>query len=235
MKKKNRILIYPLMLMGVALIFACSCKKDSDDNTPEPSATVTDYDGNVYHTVNIHGQIWMVENLKSTHYNDGSGAEIPNVTDNTWGSLTTPAYCWFDNDVSNKATYGALYNWYVVNTGKLCPSGWHVPSDGEWTTLINNLGGDTTIVGGNLKEAGTVHWTTPNTGANNSSGFTALPGGSHHINGSFILKGKCGWYWSANESSATDVMHPYMVYNTSAITRKPGSKSYGFSVRCIKN
>jgi uncharacterized protein (TIGR02145 family) len=234
MKKRNRILIYPLILMGVALIFAGGCKKDSDD-TPEPSATVTDYDGNVYHTVNIHGQIWMVENLKSTHYNDGSGAEITNVTDNTWGSLTTPAYCWYNNDVSYKTTYGALYNWYAASDSRLAPSGWHVPNKDEWNTLINNLSGDTTIVGGKLKEAGTTHWVSPNTGADNSSGFTALPGGSHYTNGSFYFNGKYGWYWSTTESSATEAWHPYLVYNSSTITRLPGSKSIGFSVRCIKN
>jgi uncharacterized protein (TIGR02145 family) len=235
MKNKHTIFTCLFIITGVLSMLTYSCKKDSEDKTPEPSATVTDYDGNVYHTVNIHGQIWMVENLKSTHYNDGSGAEIPNVTDNTWGSLTTPAYCWYNNDVANKAAYGALYNWYVVNTGKLCPTGWHVPSNDEWETLINNLGGDTATVGGKLKEAGTAHWLTPNTGADNSSGFTALPGGSHYTDGQFYLNRKYGWYWSATESSATEAIHPYLIYNTGAITRTPGSKSIGFSVRCIKN
>ena len=238
MKKKNRILIFPLMLMGVALIFTSSCKKDSNDVTPGPGpgVTVTDYDGNVYHTVNIQGQIWMVENLKSTHYNDGTGAEITNVTDNAaWGSLTIPAYCWYNNEESYKATYGALYNWYAANDSRLPPSGWHVPSIGEWNTLINNLGGDSTVVGGRLKEAGTTHWVSPNTGADNSSGFTALPGGSHYTNGAFYFNGKYGWYWSKTESSATEAWHPYLVYNSSTITRLPGNKSIGFSVRCIKN
>jgi uncharacterized protein (TIGR02145 family) len=236
MKKKNRILIFPLMLMGVALIFTGSCKKDSNNDNPITGETVKDVDGNVYHTVNIHGQIWMVENLKTTHYNDGNNTEIPNITDNSvWGGLITPAYCWYNNDVSYKTTFGALYNWYAVNTGNLCPTGWHVPSDGEWTTLINNLGGDTATAGGRLKETGTAHWVSPNTGADNSSGFTALPGGSHYTNGSFYYNGKYGWYWSSTESTATTAMHPYMVYNSSAITRKPGSKSIGFSVRCIKN
>jgi uncharacterized protein (TIGR02145 family) len=232
MKKIKGNLIYPLIIMGVALIFSGSCKKDDNNN----SNTVTDADGNVYHTVNFHGQTWMVENLKSTHYNDGSGAEIPIGTDNSaWGSLSTPAYCWFDNDAGNKATYGALYNWYAATDSRLCPNGWHVPSNSEWGTLIANLGGDSTIVGGKLKEAGTAHWASPNTGADNSSGFTALPGGSHYTNGSFYFKGKYGWWWSKTESSSTEAWHPYLVYNTSAITRVPGNKSLGFSVRCIKN
>ena len=114
-------------------------------------------------------------NLKTTKYNDGTS--IPNVTNDTsWSNLTTGAYCWYNNDVSYKNPYGALYNWYAVNTGKLAPKGWHVPSDAEWTTLITYLGGES-IAGGKLKEAGTTHWLSPNTEATNSTGFSALPGG----------------------------------------------------------
>jgi len=230
MKKKTSNLIYPIILVGFALIFLPGCKKDDSNNS---SNTITDADGNIYHTVTIKDQTWMVENLKTTQYNDGSSF-IPNITDNTWGGLTIPAYCWYNNDVSNKATYGALYNWYAVNSGKLCPSGWHIPTDAEWAILISNLG-DSTSAGGKLKETGTAHWVTPNTGADNSSGFTALPGGSHYTNGSFYLNGKYGWYWSSTESSSTAAWHEYMIYNTSTITRTSGSKSIGFSVRCIKN
>lgn len=225
--------VFQLILFGLLLFLTAACKKDKTDN--EPAVTVTDVDGNVYHTVNIGTQTWMLENLRTTHYNDGKHTEIPNVTDNAaWGGLTTPAYCWYDNNEAYKAAYGALYNWYAVNTGTLCPTGWRVPTDEDWTILINNLGGDTTVVGGKLKEAGTAHWISPNTGADNSSGFTALPGGSHYTNGSFYFNGKYGWFWSATESSSTEAMHPYMVYNSGSITRIPGSKSLGFSVRCIK-
>jgi uncharacterized protein (TIGR02145 family) len=232
MQKKHRIRVRLLIILGVFSMLTYNCKKDDSNYS---SNTVKDADGNTYHTVTIKGQTWMVENLKVTQYNDGSGA-IQNVTDNTWGGLTTSAYCWYNNDISNKATYGALYNWYAVNSGKLCPTGWHVPTDGEWSTLITNLG-DSTTAGGKLKEAGTTHWVTPNTGADNSSGFTALPGGSHYTNGLFYLNGKYGWYWSSTEisSTSTAAWHEYMIYNTSAITRTSGSKSLGFSVRCIKN
>jgi uncharacterized protein (TIGR02145 family) len=230
MKTRKSILIYLLIIMGIGFIFSNGCKKDDSNNS---SNTVKDADGNIYHTVTIKNQTWMVENLKVTQYNDGSGP-IQNVTDNTWGGLTTPAYCWYNNDIANKATYGALYNWYAASNAKLCPAGWKVPSDEDWTILITNLG-DSTSAGGKLKEAGTTHWIAPNTGANNSSGFMALPGGSHYTNGSFYLNGKYGWYWSSTESSSTAAWHEYMIYNTATITRTSGSKSLGFSIRCIKN
>jgi uncharacterized protein (TIGR02145 family) len=231
MNKKTSNLIYPMIILGFALIFLPNCKKDDGTNSSE---TVTDVDGNVYHTVTIDSQTWMVENLKTTRLNDSTA--IPNVTENTaWVSSTLMAYCWYNNDASNKATYGALYNWYAVNNSKLCPKGWRVPSDAEWNTLITNLGGDSSLVGGYLKEAGTVHWAAPNTGADNSSGFMALPGGSrYHTNGLFYYNGKYGWYWSSTAKTTTEAWHVYMNYNTSSIFRKAGSLKDGFSVRCIK-
>jgi uncharacterized protein (TIGR02145 family) len=227
---KTRKLIYPVLILGLALFIANSCKKDDGSNSSE---TVTDVDGNVYHTVTVKSQTWMLENLKTTRLNDSTA--IPNVTDNSaWIGLTAKAYCWYNNDVANKAAYGALYNWYAVNNSKLCPKGWHVPSDAEWITLISNLGGDSTLVGGYLKEAGTTHWITPNTGADNSSGFTALPGGSRYTNAAFYYNGKYGWYWSSTAKTTTDAWHIYVNYNSSSIVRKTGSMKDGFSVRCIK-
>ncbi len=137
---------------------------------------VTDIDNNHYEAVRIGSQLWMAENLKTTRYNDGT--PIPLVTDSLeWDNLVTPAYCWYRNDpVTYGETYGALYNLHVVSTGILCPSGWHVPSDAEWTVLSDYLGGES-VAGGKLKEAGTTHWYTPNAGATNETGFTALPGG----------------------------------------------------------
>lgn len=233
MKTRKSMLIYPLIIMGIISICLSGCKKD-ESSSP---ATVTDIDGNVYHTVTIKSQTWMVENLKVTHYNDGLNDPIPNVTDNTWGGLSSAAYCWYNNDITNKDPYGALYNWYAVNNPKLCPVGWHVPSDAEWATLISNLGGDSTSVGGYLKEAGTTHWLSPNTGADNSSGFTALPAGSHYTNNLFYLNGKYGWYWSSTSSPSLPIAayHEYLQYNSKAIYRTIGSKSLGFSVRCIKD
>ena len=129
MNTKNKLLIYQLILIGIILIFA-NCKKNE-------TAVVTDFDGNVYDTITIGTQVWMVENLRTIHYNNGT--YIPNVTDSTWQKLSTGAYCWYNNNVIFKDTYGALYNWYAVNTGKLCPTGWHVPTDDEWTTLTTYL------------------------------------------------------------------------------------------------
>jgi uncharacterized protein (TIGR02145 family) len=231
MKKKKNVLIYLFVIIGIFFVFTTRCKKDDNGNN---NSTVTDADGNVYHTVNIGTQVWMVENLKTTKYNDSTA--IPLVTDGVaWATLTTPAYCYYSNDsVKYKYPYGALYNWYAVDSGILCPAGWHVPTDGEWDTLVSYLGGDS-LAGGKLKEAGTAHWVAPNTGADNHSGFTALPGGSHYTNGSFYLNGKYGWLWSSTESSSTEAWHQYLIYNSSTITRVAGSKNLGISVRCIKD
>jgi uncharacterized protein (TIGR02145 family) len=197
--------------------------------------TVSDIEGNMYRTVTIGTQVWMVDNLKTTHYNNGT--VIPNITaDATWIALTSAAYCWYNNDLSNKTTYGALYNWYAVTTGRLCPTGWHVPSDAEFTTLTNYLGGGA-IAWGKIKEAGTLHWYTPNTGATNSSGFTALPGGGRSTNGLFEDMGEWGYYWSATESSTTNAWELDLSYdnNLDYSGRFNYSKHYGNSVRCLKD
>jgi uncharacterized protein (TIGR02145 family) len=194
--------------------------------------SMTDIDGNTYKTVTIGTQTWMAENLKVTKYNDGTN--IPNVTDDTeWGNLTTGAYCNYNNDQSNVATYGRLYNWYAVNTGKLCPTGWHVPSDAEWTELTDYLGG--TGAGGKLKETGTTHWASPNTGATNETGFTALPGGDRDSNGTFDFVGYYGSWWSATEYNATNALYRLMSNDFSLVSRFGSSKEVGFSVRCVRD
>jgi len=208
-----------------------------------PVNSVTDADGNVYATVTIGTQLWMKENLKTTKYNDGSN--IPLVTDNTaWSNLTSPAYCWYNNDVSTyKATYGALYNWYVVNTGKLCPTGWHVPTDAEWHTLvlyldpnaINAAEIESLIAGGKLKETGTTHWSSPNTGADNSSGFTALPGGFRDYNSTFDYVGIYGDWWSSSEYDTYDAWYRGMINEHSNVGRFNYVKFVGFSVRCLRD
>ncbi len=200
------------------------------------ATTITDIDGNIYNIISIGTQIWMKENLKVTKYNDGTA--IPNVTD-AWAGLTTPAYCWQNNDEgTNKAVYGALYNWYTVNTGKLCPSGWHVPSDAEWTGLTTFLGGES-IAGAKLKETGTTHWTNPNTGATNETGFTALAGGSRtgeFGNGSgFSVPGLNGVWWSATTISGSTVWRRYMTNSNTIVSRDFSYKFDGLSVRCIKD
>ncbi len=191
------------------------------------AGSVTDIDGNVYSTVIIGTQEWMASNLKTTRYKDGT--IIPLVTDaSSWLSLSSPGYCWPNNSAANKDTYGVLYNWYTVNTNKLCPTGWHVPSDAEWTTLTNYLGGET-VAGGKLKETGTIHWDSPNTGATNETGFSAVPSG--YRSGDFDKFAPIGYgsFWWASESTQRDVL-----YNSSNVIKSVSFTKDGFSVRCLK-
>ncbi|MCL4482236.1 MAG: fibrobacter succinogenes major paralogous domain-containing protein [Bacteroidetes bacterium] len=202
--------------------------------------SVSDVEGNTYKTVTIGNQIWMAENLKTTKYNDGT--TIPLVTDSTvWKKLSTPGYCWYNNDATaNKNIYGALYNWYTLNTGKLCPTGWHVPSDAEWTILKTYLGGET-VAGGKLKETGTSHWLSPNTGATNESGFAAVPGGYRYFGGTFYDLGGFGYWWSTTESFSmeysftTIAYYLQMYYGYSGVSRSSFEKQRGFSVRCLRD
>jgi uncharacterized protein (TIGR02145 family) len=193
-----------------------------------------DIDDNYYHIVVIGAQTWMKENIKTTKYIDGKS--IPMVTDNSvWGNLISGAYCWYNNDEEYfKAMYGALYNWYAVNTNKLCPIGWHLPSDSEWTELINYLGGES-VAGGKLKETGDLRWNTPNTAANNQSGFTALPGGYRTNDGGFYYIGSFGYWWSSTEVSSTNAWYRYMFYYFSNVYRNCTNKKLGFSVRCVRD
>jgi uncharacterized protein (TIGR02145 family) len=192
-------------------------------------AFVTDIDGNLYSTITIGTQTWMKQNLKTTRLNDGT--PIPNVTDNAaWGALTTPGYCWYNNDNAYRATYGALYNGYAVNTGKLAPKGWHVATDAEWTTLSNFLGGEE-VAGGKLKEVGLVHWESPNTEATDEAGFSALPGGQRS-NYNFSSMGYYGYWWSAGGSPA---YFRNIFYASESLQRLNFNNCYGYSVRLVKD
>jgi uncharacterized protein (TIGR02145 family) len=200
---------------------------------------IMDIDGNIYHTVTIGAQVWMVENLKTTRYNDG--AVIPLVTDSAaWAALTTPGYCWYNNDsASNANPYGALYNCYVVNTGKLAPAGWHVPTDAEWTVLTTYLGGDS-VAGGPLKETGTTHWQSPNTGATNATGFSALPGGYRYSYGTlFNNVGSYGDWWSSTAAGAAGgepgSWNRIMYNDNASVSRGNFFNTSGFSVRCVRD
>jgi uncharacterized protein (TIGR02145 family) len=199
------------------------------------SNTLQDIDGNNYNTVQIGTQIWMKENLKTTRYKDGS--TIPLVSDNTsWSNLTSPGYCWFKNDASTYGgTYGALYNWYSVSTGKLCPDSWHVPTDAEWTMLVTFLGGPN-LAGGKMKEQGTAHWISPNVGATNESSFTGLPGAYRDEGGGFYeTVGHYGFWWSSTELSSTNAWDRGLRYETNEIRTGEGYKKVGMSIRCLKN
>ncbi len=210
--------------------------------------TVTDIDGNVYHTVTIGTQTWMVENLKTTRYRNGDLIGTTNPATLDIRNENSPKYQWiFENNQSDLAVYGRLYTWYAVTDSRnIAPNGWHVPTDDEWTTLINFLGGDS-LAGGKLKEAGITHWKSPNTGATNESGFTALPGGCRPENGVFDGGGvylgdnhHYGGWWSSSEKNSSVAWNRYLSYNDAAIqpfdnTYGYDGKKWGFSVRCIKD
>jgi uncharacterized protein (TIGR02145 family) len=184
--------------------------------------------------IKIGSQWWTVENLKVTQYRDGSS--IPNVTDNTtWNGLSSGARCYYNNDsVTYAATYGAFYNWYtVVDSRNLCPVGWHVPSYVEWATLVTYLGGNT-VAGGKLKETGTTHWSSPNTGATNESGFTALAGG-YRTGVSSTGLGSYGDYWTSTTVSSSNAWYVGLSYNSAAYGASNYSKTLGISVRCVRD
>ncbi len=195
--------------------------------------TVTDKDGNVYLVIKIGDQEWMAENLRTTKYNDET--DILNITDNSaWrNNETTGAYSWYGNEESNGEIYGAIYNWLAVETGKLCPDGWRVASDDDWTELTDFMGG-LEVAGGKLKEQGTAHWADPNTGATDEYGFRALPGGYRDVmDGSFKFKGSYGFWWTSTPSGLNNYYRA-MGYNLISVTRHVTANMAGMSVRCIK-
>lgn len=231
MKMNNRVRIYLIDLMAIFIMFLGITIKSIAQQGPD---TVKDIDGNIYNTVRIGMQTWMTENLKTTKLNDGT--EITLVVDSLeWQKSTAPAYCWYENDSSNKNIYGALYNWHTVGTNKLCPNGWHVPSNTEWKTLTVYLGGES-VAGGRLKEAGTLHWKKPNTGATNKSGFTGLPGGFRHAAFSrFYYAGFFGYWWTSTALKTEYARHRHLGYEYKYVFRNRFHKRTGFSVRCLKD
>lgn len=194
-----------------------------------------DIDGHVYTALAYCNNLWTKENLGVAHYRNGD--TIPQVTDhNQWLSLTTGAWCYYNNDPANGATYGKLYNWYAVHDPRgITPAGWHIPSDNEWTTLVNCLG-DFFTSGGAMKEAGIIHWADPNSGATNSSGFTGLPGGTRVINGGpFDNLSTYGYFWSSTEADMTNAWLLTLTYNGPYTNLAGFDKRLGLSVRCIKD
>ena len=216
-----------LLLPFLSILLFTSWKTKT--NPPTPPVSIP--------SVTICSQIWMLNNLEVTTYRNGD--PIPQVTDSIqWVNLTTGAWCYYNNNSANGPVYGKLYNWYAVNDPRgLAPAGWHVPSDAEWTTLSTCLGSDL-IAGGPMKEIGTTHWTPPNTGATNTSGFTALPGGFRDFDGSFNGVGGSGYWWSSTEFNTTFAWTRslyYLYYPNGSIVRATNPKQGGFSVRCLRD
>lgn len=248
MKKR----IFSLTIIALLLsLMINSCKKDNNDSPGNPTngittavfnpglkyGTMIDQDGNEYKTVTIGTQTWMAENLRTTKYRDGSA--IPNVTDNTaWTNLTTGAYCNYNSTTNTDtiATYGRLYNWYAAtNNRNIAPEGWHLPTETEWRTLIDYLGNN--VAGGKMKETGTTHWLSPNTGATNESGFTALPSGvrsDFRELGKFFAMGNLGYYWSSTPIDTKYYLLPLVSHEDAMVGQTGFYNTNGLAVRLVK-
>jgi len=209
---------------------ACDCEGNTQDDDNDGICDHNDADS--YGTIQIGEQVWMSENLKVTQYSNGD--IIPEIDSNSeCSNQSNGAYIVYDNTPSNTNIYGNLYNWYAVNDDRgICLDGWHVPSDDEWTILVDYLGG-TGVAGGKMKETGTTHWNSPNAGATNASGFTGLPSGKYQ--GSHDSVGEYGYFWS-NSAIGDNVSNWQLAYNNSnAYNGTVNIKAIAMSVRCIKN
>lgn len=242
MNKTYKFLFY-LLIINIGFVFIISCKKDSTPTSPTINSiifntniiygSITDVDSNVYKTVKIGTQTWMAENLKVTHYTNDS--VIPNVTDDfAWDLLNSGAYCDYGNILTISTIYGRLYNWYAVNNGNLCPTGWHVPNDAEWTTLSEYLGGDS-IAGCKLKEIGLSHWNATNSSTINETGFTALPSGNRCIDGPYYFINDLGEWWSSSEFDPHYAWQRSINSTYNNFKRNCVHKNNGSSVRCLKD
>jgi uncharacterized protein (TIGR02145 family) len=250
------------VLLTALICFGCQKENDNNSNTNPSSAhscgsgnvhnpskaygSLKDIDGNTYKTIQIGNQEWMAENLKTTKYSNG--VSIPNITDdNEWRNSKTGAYCSYKNDMSNDCPYGKLYNWYaVVDTNKLCPTGWHVPADEEWKTLIVSLdstadfsnGDFKNTAGGQMKTAGTGYWLNSNKDGTNSSGFSGLPGGGRYDafeDGPFSYKGRFGYWWSSTSTGVTSARYYYLYYGGGILDGLKFAQENGISVRCVRD
>lgn len=219
-----------VILVGI-LFLQIGCNPDEET----PSNVVKDIDGNVYHSITIGSQTWLAENLSVVHYRNGD--PVPNITDgNQWGLLTTGAYCDYNNNTANVTDYGRLYNAYAVQDSRnLAPKGWHIATHAEYQALEEYLGG-LTIAGGKMKETGTKHWLTPNKGATNSSGFSALPGGYRGwSNGIFASLGERGGWWTTTDEASSAVYGRFLYFDQESSYVTWGYRHVGMSVRCVKD
>jgi len=230
---KNKIILSILVFQ----VFTIGCEKTVPLKYPDYTGErgiVYDIEGNKYKTIGIGSQIWMAENLRSTRLNDNT--EIKYLSDSIeWTTISLPGYCWYDNDTLLKIPYGGLYNWFAINTGKLCPTDWHIPSEGEWHALTNRLGGKN-VAGGKLKVIGTDYWNSPNRGATNSANYNAVPGGGIFHSHFWSFGTRCYW-WSSTQADTTWITTIALFNKSSSILIGPGGRtsSSGLSVRCIKD
>ena len=223
--------IKSLFYFVLAITFLLSCQK-KEESISSVAGTVTDIEGNVYKAVTIGTQTWMVENLKTTKLSDGTSIALKKLVG---VDIITPAYCWYNNDLTNKDKYGAYYNWYAVSSGKLCPSGWHVPTVAEWTTLVTYVGGEN-VAGGKLKENTAYTWQSSIFTSTNEYGFSALPGGDTYGT-QFREVLKYGYWWSSTLEDNKVLLFFGMSYNDNGLwmCRNSLTNSYSVSARCMKN
>jgi uncharacterized protein (TIGR02145 family) len=252
--------LYTTFLAGIVLVLLFSCTKDTtdQDNVKDPPVStsaiifnpdlaygsMTDQCGNTYKTATIGTQTWMAENLRTTKYRNLKS--IPKVDDdNAWSLLKNGAYCSYEKDSIYTPVYGRLYNWYAVSSSNnIAPTGWHVPSDTEWQTLISYLdptanfssewGVVSNAAGSKLKETGTSHWFSPNLGATNETGFTALPGGYRDAYSGFELAGKASTWWTSSEGDYGSIYYE-LSKNNIVVYRGEYPFSSGYSVRLVKD
>ncbi len=198
---------------------------------------ITDIDGNGYHTVVIGEQVWTVENLRVSHYRDGTLIPLGSDSNLAWSQLSTGARCYYDNDQANDSVYGTLYNWYAVDNKRgLAIEGWHIPSLNEWVRILLPYLGNPSLAGGKLKEVGTEHWQAPNAGATNSTGFTALPSGVRTNEGVFVYLQEYTYFWTSGSLSPVSAWSNFVKYKDAwLLTGVATDKTDGFSVRLVKN
>jgi uncharacterized protein (TIGR02145 family) len=244
---KNSMLIHPL-ITGFILGLTLSCSKNDEEIIPainfNPSITygnMKDQEGNTYKTVTIGSQVWMAENLRTMVYRNGD--PITNISDDIqWKNLTSGAYCCYDNSTKNSKIYGCLYNWYALNDNRnIAPVGWHVPSDSDWKTLTDYLGGvnESSV---KLKETGINHWRSE-TGATNESGFTALPGGYRgqitfggaDLGYNYAWQGTFCFWWTSTDTLSTYAFERGLNDILNRVENGYAPKDHGNSIRCVKN
>lgn len=194
--------------------------------------TISDIDGNSYEVIRIGTQLWMAENLMTTRLHDGTTIALTEGAGD-WALLAQGGYCWYGNNSSNANIYGAIYNWHAVSSGILCPAGWHVSTDNDWLTMKDFLSGEL-VAGGKLKETGTSHWASPNTGATNEYDFTALPGGWRTDNGSFQGLRNIGYWWTSTPI-VPNAWYRHIQNDSEKLFRVYAGHNFGMSVRCVKD
>lgn len=217
--------------LGIIIVFLCGVFTTVSAQKAGESAK--DVDGNIYESVVIGTQTWLTENLKSTRYDDAT--EIKEMKDNgEWAKATAPGFCWYNNDAANKDEYGALYNWHVIKNGNICPKGWHVPTDAEWTTLETFVGGSAQAAL-MLKEKGTQHWKSTSDAVGDTYNFSAIAAGFRNSDGNFTYQLSDCCFWTATPSTPTYAHNRSFSYYDKGINSRDIQRTNGYSIRCVKD